>query len=235
MLGWALVVVATAAALSPPHAIRPAGSAAAASRSVPPRLVEGGEGDLELVRLDDDDDEMAPPSPPPFSCESLAGISEPLGFFDPVGFSKDASEGRIRFYREVELKHGRVAMLAALGFPLAETFHPLFGGDIDVPSYVAFQETPLQTFWPLIIGLISVFEVFSIFSFNSPIDGGEMWSIRTDYESGDLGFDPMRLKPESAEEFKEMQTKELNNGRWAMIAMSGMVAQELVTGQRLFP
>mgnify|MGYP004411946633 CR=1 FL=1 len=42
-------------------------------------------------------------------------------------------------------------MLAALGFPLAEQFHPLFGGSIDVPSYIAFQETPLQTFWPAVI------------------------------------------------------------------------------------
>ena len=59
---------------------------------------------------------------------------------------------------------------------------------------------------------IAVIEVFSVFSFNSPF-GGEMFSVRNDFESGDLGFDPLRLKPESAEEFKEMQTKELNNGR----------------------
>lgn len=101
-------------------------------------------------------------------------------------------------------------------------------------SAVAFQETPLQTFWPLVTAVIAVFEVFSIFSFNSPIDGGEMWSIRADYDNGDLGFDPLRLRPESADEFKELQTKELNNGRLAMIAMAGMIAQELVTGQRLF-
>ena len=53
----------------------------------------------------------------------------------------------VRFLREVELKHCRVAMLAALGFLVGENFHPLFGGAIDVPSYIAFQETPLQTFW----------------------------------------------------------------------------------------
>ena len=99
---------------------------------------------------------------------------------------------------------------------------------------VAFQETPLQTFWPVVVTAISVLEVFSVFSFNSPIDGGEPWSIRDDYENGDLGFDPLRLKPESAEEFKELQTKELNNGRLAMLAVAGMVAQELATGDKLF-
>ena len=57
----------------------------------------------------------------------------PLGFFDPWGFTsnEDMTEGRARYYREVELKHGRVAMLAALGFLVGEHFHPLFGGDVD--------------------------------------------------------------------------------------------------------
>ena len=32
----------------------------------------------------------------------------------------------------------------------------------------------------------------------------------------------------------EMQTKELNNGRVAMIAVAGMVAQELATNAKLF-
>ena len=31
-----------------------------------------------------------------------------------------------------------------------------------------------------------------------------------------------------------MQTKELNNGRLAMIAIAGMVTQEVVTGNKLF-
>jgi N utilization substance protein A len=38
-----------------------------------------------------------------------------------------------------------------------------------------------------------------------------------DYTPGDLGFDPLGLKPTSPAEFKEMQNKELNNGRLAMI------------------
>ena len=175
----------------------------------------------------------APPPEPVFSVKDLPGITDPLGFFDPLNFCEDASEGKIKFYREVELKHGRVAMLAALGFLVGEQFHPLWGGAIDVPSYIAFQETPLQTFWPAVVLVISVLEVFSVFSFNTPF-GGEKWSIRSDYENGDLGFDPLGLKPESPAELKEMQTKELNNGRLAMIGIAGMVVQELVSGQKLF-
>jgi len=134
----------------------------------------------------------AQPPAPVFSVRDLPGITAPLGFFDPLDFCGEASEGKIKFYREVELKHGRVAMLASLGFLVGEQFHPLFGGKIDVPSYIAFQETPLQTFWPAVILFISILEVFSVFSFNTPF-GGEPWTIRSDYENGDLGFDPLGM------------------------------------------
>jgi hypothetical protein len=179
------------------------------------------------------------PAPAPFNGEafakSLPGVTAPLGFFDPLGFcSADGiTEGKIKFYREVELKHGRVGMLAAVGLVVGESFHPLFGGNIDVPSYIAFQETPLQTFWPAVVFAIAIPEVFSVFSFNSPV-GGQPWSIRSDYASGDLGFDPLGLKPTDPAELKEMQTKELNNGRLAMIAAAGMIVQELATGNKLF-
>merc|ERR1712224_864064 len=93
--------------------------------------------------------------------QTLPGITAPLGFFDPAGFCANengangaATEGKVRFYREVEIKHCRVAMLAALGYPVAEQFHPLFGGNIDTPSFIAFQQTPLQTFWPAVVFLI---------------------------------------------------------------------------------
>ena len=52
--------------------------------------------------------------------------------------------------------------------------------------------------------------------------------------AGDYGFDPLGLKPTDATELAEMQTKELNNGRLAMIAIAGMVVQEGVTGSTLF-
>ncbi len=183
---------------------------------------------------------------PPFDskkfAESLPGITGPLGFFDPLGFctsgDEKVSEAKIRFYREVELKHARVAMLAAVGFPLAEQFHPLFATD-DAPSFMAFQQTPLQTFWPVVVGVIAIAEVFSVFTFQNPasyVNGepAEPWTMRLDHQAGDLGFDPMGLKPTDPKEFAEMQTKELNNGRLAMIAIAGMVVQEGITGAKLF-
>merc|ERR1712193_33815 len=151
--------------------------------------------------------------------QEMPGVTEPLGFWDPLGFCSDEklTEGKLKFYREVELKHGRVGMLAALGFVVGENFHPLFGGDIDAPSYLAFQQTPLEAFWPAVVIAIAIPEIYSVFSF----------------EPGDLGFDPLGLKPEDPAELKEMQTKELNNGRLAMIAAAGMIVQELATGNKL--
>jgi hypothetical protein len=202
------------------------------SRSMP--LMSSSSTDVpDLLDVGLDLPEGGAPPPSSFDVTQMAGVSAPLGFFDPVGFTEGASEGKIRFYREVELKHSRVAMLAALGFVVGEQFHPLWGGMIDVPSYIAFQETPLQSFWPAVVVAISIAEVFSVFSFQSPF-GGELWAIRTDYEPGDLGFDPLGLKPATAEGLKTMQTRELNNGRLAMIATAGMVGQELATGAKLF-
>ena len=166
--------------------------------------------------------------------KKMPGITGPLDFFDPLGYceAEGVTAGKVRFYREAELKHGRVAMLAALGFAVAEQFHPLFGGNVDVPSVVAFQETPLQTFFFPVVFSLSVFEVFSIFSFENPKEA--LWSIKADHIAGDMGFDPLGLKPTDAAEFAEMQSKELNNGRLAMIAVAGMVGQELASGSKLF-
>merc|ERR1711985_69543 len=165
----------------------------------------------------------------------VAGVTAPMNFFDPLGFisTSPTTGGKLLFYREVELKHGRVAMLASLGFLVGEQFHPLFGGDIDVPSYFAFQQTPLETFWPAVVAAIAIPEIFSVFTFQDP-SKGEMWAMKEDHVPGDLGFDPLGLKPTDPKELKAMQAKELNNGRLAMIAAAGMIAQEIATGQKLF-
>ena len=52
--------------------------------------------------------------------------------------------------------------------------------------------------------------------------------MNEDYYPGDVGFDPLGLKPTDPAEFAEMQTKELQNGRLAMLASMGFIAQELV-------
>ena len=110
-------------------------------------------------------------------------------------------------------------MLAALGFLVGEQFHPLWGGAIDVPSYIAFQETPLQTFWPAVVFVISIFEVFSVFTFQNPV-GSQPWTISLDHEAGDFGWDPLGLKPADGAAFAQMATKEIQASTRAREARS---------------
>ena len=118
-------------------------------------------------------------------------------------------------------------------------FHPLFATD-DAPSFYAFQQTPLQTFWPAVVFAIAIPEIYSVFTFENPAsrdaDGKPIqpWTIKTSHTPGDLGFDPLGLKPTDPEELVAMQNKELNNGRLAMIAIAGMIVQEGISGAKLF-
>jgi Chlorophyll A-B binding protein len=60
---------------------------------------------------------------------------------------------------------------------------------------------------------------------------GALFSLRENYYPGDLGFDPMGLKPDSPADFASMQAKELSNGRLAMLAAAGFCVQEQINGQ----
>merc|ERR1712060_942416 len=46
--------------------------------------------------------------------------------FDPLGCTKGKTVEELGLYREAELAHGRVAMMASLGFLVQEAFHPIF-------------------------------------------------------------------------------------------------------------
>ena len=54
---------------------------------------------------------------------------------------------------------------------------------------------------------------------NVPVDQPGL--LREEYYPGDIGFDPLGLRPEDPEEFDIMATKELQNGRLAMLAAAG--------------
>jgi len=179
---------------------------------------------------------------------SMPGVLPPLGFFDPLGFSTNVPQGKLLFYREAEIKHGRLCMLACLGILVAEKFHPLFGGNIDAPAYIAFRDTSLEKFWYVIALAIAIpehiaFRTFKDLSDRGPelkinyqnpgVEDGDIWTMKEDRLPGDLGFDPLGLKPTDPAALLELQNKELLNGRLAMISFAGIIAQEIVTKQKI--
>ena len=65
----------------------------------------------------------------------LMGATPPVGFFDPLGLSKNKDAETLRFYRAAELKHGRVCMLASLGIIVQG-----YNAGVSIPN-PAFTET----------------------------------------------------------------------------------------------
>jgi hypothetical protein len=176
-----------------------------------------------------------------FDAKSQAGASAPFGFFDPLAQSTDVTEAEFKKYRESELKHGRVAMLAVLGVFFGETGLNFFGSEITGPAIYQFQQADgvLNAFTYNILGLCAAVEGYNIVNgWQAPSETFQTESgvagLKDTYVNGDLKFDPLGLKPKSADALKTMQTKEINNGRLAMIAIAGIVAQELVTGNAIF-
>ena len=53
-------------------------------------------------------------------CYGLPGSIAPFENFDPAGFLKGKSDLEVYSYREAELMHGRVGMLASFGFIVQE-------------------------------------------------------------------------------------------------------------------
>jgi len=159
--------------------------------------------------------------------QQMAGATYPLGFWDPWGFSKNP-EYKMSYLRAAELKHSRVCMLATLGFVVEEKYHPFFDAWGDGPFESAvkshFSATAMSNFWPAFLVLTGALEYYGEFrGSDEPMDNG-----------GDLKFDPLGLRPTKPDMLKELQTKEINNGRLAMVASAGLIAQELVSGQKVF-
>merc|ERR1719440_241581 len=169
--------------------------------------------------------------------------------FDPLGLGND---NRVVPFRHAELKHGRLAMLAAVAWPLQEIFHPIivdwaretnalapfFVRDVlaesegKSPSLLngGLEQVEVLPALSLAVFAASVLELRDVryresqgLPFNAYDKQGRM--------PGDLAFDPLnicRTLPEA--ERLEFMEKELLNGRLAMCAITSYVAIEWLFG-----
>mmetsp|Transcript_41221 Transcript_41221/g.74532 ORF Transcript_41221/g.74532 Transcript_41221/m.74532 type:complete len:294 (-) Transcript_41221:61-942(-) len=157
----------------------------------------------------------------PFDPAAQVGVTEPLGFFDPLGFCPPGDPGNFRNLRSAELKHGRVAMLATVGF-VAQHFFRIPGFE-EAPAGIKAIE-PLESesglnIVPSVYGFWFLVAVAPIFEYN-------LWRQDINKEPGDFG-DPLGLGMYD----EDMRNRELNNGRFAMFASIGIIAAELVSGR----
>ena len=170
-----------------------------------------------------------------FTKENMPGALAPMGFFDPLGFADKADEKTLKRYREAEVTHGRVAMLAVIGFLVGESVEGssfLFDAQISGPAITHFTQVP-DGWDALIVTFIGAAEAQRAqIGWVDPADASydQPGLLRDDYYPGDIGFDPLGIKPEDPEELDTMITRELQNGRLAMLAAAGFLAQEAVDG-----
>jgi len=193
----------------------------------------------------------AAPATAPGFCYGLPGAIAPFGSFDPAGVTDGRSLADVYRLREAELQHGRVAMVACLGFLSEEAFHPL--GDnvavivqvqqmldesnapgqallFSIPTFVGFVENARVQRWTgnqVIRNVLPTTDGLQSSLTNYP----GYYNNSVGYFPGDCGFDPLGLAPTDAVELRAMQNKELANGRLAMMAALGFVVQEVVSGE----
>ena len=171
-----------------------------------------------------------------FTVDTIPGAVAPTGIFDPLGFAAKADEATLKRYREAELTHGRVAMLATVGFLVGEAVEGstyLFNGEITGPAITHIPQVN-PVFWILLgAGIAKAETKRAEIGWLEPrnVKYDKPGLLRDSYVPGNLGFDPLGLKPSDPVAFAQMQTKELQNGRLAMLAAAGFMAQEMVNGK----
>ena len=181
------------------------------------------------------------------SPEALDGTMAGDVGFDPLGFSRTKQD--LNRMREAEIKHARLAMLGAAGWPMSEIWHRELADSFGLESILADGDRApsvlnggLSNEWIIAAGVFSlvVGGLLEAKSFEA--------SKRAGYKPGDYNFDPLRLysirssfalekisenltreQKIAAAKF-DMELCEIRNGRLAMIAMLANAAQEFVLG-----
>jgi len=166
---------------------------------------------------------------------SLPGIG-PGGYFDPFNMTPE-NQRTVVLWREAELMHCRVSMLATVGFLVGERglhFLPMVTAPLALDQA---QQVPLLLTSTIAMA-ISFAEIYRIkrgwVSADYKTPASELLALKPNYKPGNLGFDPLKLLPTDPVAQKQMEEKELNNGRLSMIAVAGLVGQELATGSPIF-
>jgi len=187
--------------------------------------------------------------------EAMAKKLNPIvGFYDPLNLAEaefwgTSNEATIGFLRHAEIKHGRVAMFAFVGYIVHAN-----GIKFPWPMQMDGSPFPSETNPPALWDAISMdakWQIFSVIAFlefwselSTPSNKHYMAGGRPgdfpDFVSGPEGiphpvpfnyFDPFKLSKNKSAEAKERGLLvEINNGRLAMIGILGFLQEETLPG-----
>eukprot|EP00339_Tiarina_fusa_P019071 CAMPEP_0117029440 /NCGR_PEP_ID=MMETSP0472-20121206/21320_1 /TAXON_ID=693140 ORGANISM="Tiarina fusus, Strain LIS" /NCGR_SAMPLE_ID=MMETSP0472 /ASSEMBLY_ACC=CAM_ASM_000603 /LENGTH=195 /DNA_ID=CAMNT_0004737211 /DNA_START=10 /DNA_END=597 /DNA_ORIENTATION=- len=149
------------------------------------------------------------------------GAQAPLGYWDPMGICADDNKEQFDRLRYVEVKHGRVAMLAVVGY-LTTYAGIRFPGAEDIPAgFAALPATPLAV-WVQMVFTWGVMEAFNrdASDIHEAAPGSE---FPGDFRNGffDFGWD------KQTDEWKmNKRAIELNQGRAAQMGILGLMVHD---------
>jgi hypothetical protein len=148
------------------------------------------------------------------------GAQMPLGYFDPLGMCQNGEKELFDEMRFVELKHGRVAMLAVVGY-LVTKAGVRFPGLEEIPSGFAAFGALRATEDGCNVLLQMVFAQALMEIVNSDITGEN--EFPGDFRNGalDFGWDK-----QSDDWKRKKRSIELNNGRAAQMGIFGLMIHE---------
>jgi len=178
------------------------------------------------------EEEAAPapaPAPAPVMSEALPFMPCPenlVGYqaagnygFDPAGFTDWV---KVDYLREAEIKHGRICMLALVGFGATDCGIRL-PGEIHQVSSIAAHDVALSYG-----GMQQLFLWLGIFEVISAVGVNQMINEGSGRIPGDFSLDPLNFCS-TPEKTADMKLKEIVHCRLAMFAFSGMVTQAVLT------
>ena len=151
-----------------------------------------------------------------------------LGFFDPLGLLADEDQERFDRLRYVEIKHGRVSMLAVVGY-LVTAAGIRFPGAESIPdglaAFPAMHTTPE--------GKVVLLQMLAFFAVAEMVNRDAFGKAEFigDFRNGalDFGWD----KFDDATKLRKRNT-EINQGRAAMMGITGLITHE-VLGNSILP
>ena len=156
--------------------------------------------------------------------EDALGAQPPLGLFDPLGLLNDADEERFDRLRYVELKHGRICMLAVLG-------HIVTSAGIRLPGNIDYSGDTFASI-PAGIGAVTAIPkagLAQIILFVGILETSVMKDVTGEAEFvGDFRNGYIDFGWDTFDDETKLQKRaiELNNGRAAMMGILALMVHE---------